>query len=60
MTGKVINLRQARKRKAREDKADAGDANAALHGISGGERTSADARRGKAARDLDGHEREES
>jgi hypothetical protein len=58
--GKIVNLRQVKKRKAREEKAREGDANAALHGLSLEVRDLADARREKAKRDLDGHERDDT
>lgn len=58
MTGKVVNLRQARKRKARAADAKTGDANAARFGVSRAEREARAAEEKKAARDLDGHRRE--
>ena len=60
MTGKIINLNQARKRKARAEKAEASDANAVAHGLSNEVRDLAKARREKAQRELDGHERDET
>jgi len=58
MTGKIVNLRQARKRKARDEKAQKGDANAALHGVSKATVDLAKARSEKSDRDLDGHKRD--
>ena len=58
MTGKVVNLRQARKRKDREGKAKEADANAALHGLSKATTDLAKARAEKQQRDLDGHQRD--
>jgi hypothetical protein len=55
---KPINLRQARKARARAEKAAQADANAARHGLSRAERE-IEAARAKALRDkLDGHRRE--
>ncbi len=58
MSGKIINLRQSRKRKAREDDAKTGDANAARFGIPKHERDTRAKQEAKANRDLDGHKRE--
>ena len=58
MNGKVVNLRQARKRRAREEKAKAGDANAARFGEARHDREVRGRQAEKAARDLDGHRRE--
>ena len=55
---KIINLRQARKRKARENDAKTGDANAARFGLPKHEREVRAAEETKANRDLDGHKRE--
>ena len=57
MTGKVVNLRRARKRRTREEKAKAGDANAARCGVSKAEREARGKEAQRAARDLDGHRR---
>ncbi|MCB1397511.1 MAG: DUF4169 family protein [Rhodobacter sp.] len=54
----VINLRTRRKQAARAAARKDGDANAARHGVSKPERSLAQARAEKAARDLDGHRRE--
>jgi hypothetical protein len=55
---KVVNLNRFKKQKARDDKRRAGDRNAARHGLSKSEKDLAAARRAKAERDLDGHEKE--
>jgi len=60
MSSDVINLRRARKERARREKRDRGDANAALHGLSRAERTLAEARADLEARKLDGHRRQDS
>lgn len=54
----IVNLRQARKRKARAAKRDAADVAAAKHGRSKAEKRLLEARAEKAARDLDGVKRE--
>ena len=59
MNDKPINLRLARKRRGRLAKAKAGDASAAIHGLSRGEREGAKAREALAARRLDGHRRDD-
>lgn len=58
MSGKIVNLRQVRKRKARAADAKTGDANAARFGVSKAEREARAKENAKAARDLDGHKRE--
>ncbi len=58
MSGKIVNLRQARKRKAREVEAKTGDANAARFGVSKHERKARAKETDKAIRDLDGHKRD--
>ena len=55
---KIINLRQARKRKARAENTITGDVKAARFGESKEDRTLRERQADKAARDLDGHERE--
>ena len=55
---KPVNLNRFKKQKARDDKRRAGDANAARHGLSKTQKDLAKARREKAGRDLDGHEKE--
>ena len=59
MTGKVINLRTARKAKARLSAKDKANENAARFGLSKAERAKAEAVTGKAERHLDQHKREE-
>ncbi|MFW5660639.1 MAG: DUF4169 family protein [Oceanicaulis sp.] len=54
---KPVNLRQARKRKARADKAKQADANRIAHGTPKAVRDLAEARREKASRELDAHRR---
>lgn len=55
----IINLRRARKAKARAEAQKDAAANRAAHGISKETRSLADARAEKAAKDLDAHKREE-
>lgn len=55
---KPVNLRQHRKRKQREDKAKAAEANRVAHGTPKAVSGLAKARAEKAARALDGHKRE--
>lgn len=56
--GEVVNLRTKRKQAARETARAEGDAKAAQHGLSKGQRDLAKARADKAARELDAHKRE--
>ena len=56
--GELVNLRQARKAKARDEKAKAADANRTLHGTPKHLRNLAKARAKKAARDLDAHKKD--
>ena len=58
MTEKIVYLRQARKRKARDEKVKQSNANAATHGLSKATVDLAKARSEKTDRDLDGHKRE--
>lgn len=58
MTDKPINLRRERKRRARREKAEQGDANAAQHGLAKPIRDLARARAEKDRRDHDGKRRE--
>lgn len=51
----VVNLRQARKRKARDQKRKAGDDNAAKHGRAKAEKSRTRAENALEARRLDGH-----
>lgn len=53
--GDLVNLRQVRKRKQRDDKARKADQNRALHGRTRGERTLDDHERKNADKQLDGH-----
>ena len=55
---KVVSLRRARKTRARDGERREADARAARHGLSKAEREAEGARAEKAARDLDGHQRE--
>ena len=54
----IVNLRQARKAKARDEKAKAADANRSLHGTPKHLRNLAKARSEKAARELDAHKKD--
>jgi hypothetical protein len=54
----IVNLRQARKAKARDEKAKAADANRTLHGTPKHLRNLAKARSEKAARELDAHKKD--
>lgn len=54
----VVNLGRFRKEKARAEKRAEADANAAKHGRTRAEKALDKARAEKAARDLDGHERD--
>ncbi|MEM7645004.1 MAG: DUF4169 family protein [Pseudomonadota bacterium] len=56
--GKVINLQQARKARARAEKAARGDENAVRHGRTRAQKAAEKAAADKAKRDLDGHETE--
>lgn len=56
MTGKVINLRQARKAKARDEKRATAETNAAQHGQTKAERTAIQNEKSRARHLLDGHE----
>lgn len=56
---KPVNLRQYRKRKQREDKAAAAEANRVVHGTPKAVSDLAKARAEKAAKTLDGHRRDE-
>ena len=60
MTGKVVNLTRARKSRARDEKRQKADANAAKFGRSKAEREAAAKDAEKAARHLDGHKREDA
>ena len=54
----IVNLRRARKDRAREAARKAGDANAAKHGRGKGARARQDAEEAARVRQLDGHLRE--
>lgn len=54
----IVNLRQARKAKARDEKAKTAEANRTLHGTPKHLRNLAKARSEKAARDLDAHKKD--
>jgi len=58
MSGKIVNLNQARKRKARIEKTAEADANAAKHGRSKVDRSLSEARAEKDKRDHEGHKRD--
>lgn len=58
MTGKIVNLRTARKQKARASKRKAGDSAAARHGESAPDKAQREAERALSERRLDGHRRE--
>ncbi len=55
----IVNLRQVRKQRARDEKAATAEQNRALHGRSKAERRQADDERDRAARTLDGHRRDD-
>ncbi len=59
MTGEVVNLRLARKSRARAEAKATADANAAKHGLSKAERRQQAAEADLAARRLDAHRRED-
>ena len=58
MNGQVVNLRQARKSRARREKRADADASAARHGRTRTEAAREEDAARKAARHLDGHERQ--
>lgn len=58
MTNNVINLRQARKAKARADKEQTADENRRRHGRTKAEKQAEKTTRETAANKLDGHKRE--
>ena len=55
---KVINLRQKRKQRGRDEKRQKADESAVLHGRTKAEKTLQQAQSVKAARALDGHKRD--
>lgn len=56
---KITNLNQTRKARARADKRTKADANAAKFGRTKAEKRLEDTRAARAARDLDGHKRDD-
>jgi len=60
MSGKVVNLRRARKQKARASARTEADANAARHGETKGVRSLRGAQSELEARRLDGHRRDDA
>jgi hypothetical protein len=56
----IVNLRRARKAKARSEKEKTAEANRLLHGTSKNLRDLSKARSDKAARDLDAHKKDQS
>jgi hypothetical protein len=60
MTGKVVNLRRARKRKVREQSRAGAEANAARRGESKAGRSLREARDELEARRLEGHRRDDA
>ena len=58
MTGEVVNLRAARKARARDARRAEADANAARHGRTKAQRADEEAAAERAQRHLDGHERD--
>jgi hypothetical protein len=60
LMGDVVNLRLARKARARADKAKAADANRALHGEGKAAKAARKAEAERATRLLDGHHRDRS
>ncbi|MCA0205499.1 DUF4169 family protein [Pararhodobacter sp.] len=56
--GEVVNLRTKRKQAARDEARAKGDAKAAQHGLSKGQKDLARTRAEKATRDLDAHRRD--
>jgi hypothetical protein len=59
LPAEIVNLRKARKARARDAATAAADANRAAHGQPKAVKSLAEARRRKAARDLDGHRRQD-
>jgi hypothetical protein len=57
--GEIVNLRRARKRKARDAQVATAEAKRAVHGRTKAEREAEEARRAAAVRALDGHRRED-
>jgi hypothetical protein len=59
MAGEIVNLRRARKNKARDEKAAKADANRTKHGVAKPVRDLAKARREKAQHAVDAHKLED-
>jgi len=59
VTARVINLRQWRKDRVRDDRRRVADGNAAKHGRTKSERAAEDDARARAEKHLDEHKREE-
>ena len=57
MMGKIVNLKQQRKRRARDAREEKAAENRVSFGLSKKDRKRADTLRDKAAKDLDGHKR---
>lgn len=53
--GEIVNLRMARKRKARDDRERQAAENRVVHGVAKAEKSRADAEKHRAAALLDGH-----
>ncbi len=58
MSADIVNLRQARKARARAEKDQAAEENRRLHGMTKAERTKSEAARQQLARHIEGHRRE--
>lgn len=58
MSGKIVNLRMARKRRLREEQSESATENAARHGVPKALKSLEAARAEKAQRDLEGKKRE--
>jgi hypothetical protein len=56
--GEIVNLRRARKAKARDEKDKAAEANRTIHGTPKHLRSLAKAKTAKSARDLDAHKKD--
>lgn len=58
MTADIVNLRMARKRKARRERESEADDNRRLHGLPRAERERSDAERDRALKSLEAHRRD--
>ncbi len=56
---KIVSLKTVRKQKSRQEKRQAGDENAARHGMSKAQKSLDSARADKARRDLDAHRKDD-